>query len=158
MKKLVLGVALLGALVSCQKWENKPTEEKILGIWNGINFQSDLQAAPFFDTTVVESTSDMVANFLPEGGLTIDSAGARIDSMGWRIKNDTILVLDGVNFGLFEDLPGAPSNLGTSAGFRIVNLTEDLLTFRYDTTMSITVPGVPIPLTVSTGIAQRWER
>lgn len=158
MKKLVLGVALLGALVSCKKWENKPTEEKILGIWNGINFQTNLSAAPFLDTTVVESTTDMVANFLPEGGLTIDSAGARIDSMGWSIKNDTILVLDGVDFGFFEGLPGAPGNLGGSAGFRIVNLTEDLLTFRYDTALAITVPGVPIPLNVSTGIIQRWER
>jgi hypothetical protein len=99
----------------------------------------------------------MEANFMENGGLTIDSAGARMDSLGWAIKNDTILVLKGLDFGI--ELPGGGGGIGSSdMNFIIKTLEQDAFTFRTDTNVTVTVPGVPIPLSIDIAQIQRWGK
>jgi len=144
-------------LASCTKWENKSTEFKVTGVWTGINTQINIQALPFLDSSDVQNTSAMEANFMEDGGLTIDSAGTRMDSLGWSIKNDTILVLKGLDLGI--DIPGGGGGVGsTNMNFIIKTLEQDAFTFRMDTNITVTVPGVPIPLSIDIAQIQRWGK
>ncbi len=155
MKKIALFIVVAASLAACTKWENKSTEFKVTGVWTGINQQVNIQALPFLDSTSTQSTTMMEANFMDNGGLTIDSAGTRLDSLGWAIKNDTILTLKNIDLGL--GLPGAG---GTTANldFVIKTLEQDAFTFRMDTSLTVTVPGVPIPLTFEIAQIQRWGK
>jgi hypothetical protein len=99
----------------------------------------------------------MEANFMEDGGLTIDSAGTRMDSLGWSIKNDTILVLKGLDLGI--EIPGGGGGVGTTnMNFVIKTLEQDAFTFRMDTNITVTVPGVPIPLSIDIAQIQRWGK
>ena len=155
MKKIAFFVAAAALLASCTKWENKSTEFKVTGVWTGINQQVNIQALPFLDSTSTQSTTLMEANFMDNGGLTIDSAGTRLDSLGWAIKNDTILTLKNIDLGL-----GLPGDGGTTSNldFVIKTLEQDAFTFRMDTSLTVTVPGVPIPLTFEIAQIQRWGK
>ena len=95
MKKIALFIVAAASLAACTKWENKSTEFKVTGVWTGIETQINIAALPFIDSSDVQNTSFMEANFMEDGGLTIDSAGTRMDSLGWAIKNDTILAVSG---------------------------------------------------------------
>jgi hypothetical protein len=144
-------------LASCTKWENKSTEFKVTGVWTGINTQINIQALPFLDSSDIQNTSAMEANFMEDGGLTIDSAGTRMDSLGWSIKNDTILVLKGLDLGI--EIPGGGGGVGTTnMNFVIKTLEQDAFTFRMDTNITVTVPGVPIPLSIDIAQIQRWGK
>jgi len=92
---------------------------------------------------------------MDNGGLTLDSAGTRIDSIGWAIKNDTILVLKNVDLGI--GIPGAGGG-STNLEYVIKTLEQDAFTFRMDTSLTVTVPGVPIPLTFEIAQIQRWGK
>jgi len=154
MKKIVLTLLAAATMIGCAKWENKSTEFKVTGLWTGVNQQINIQALPFLDSTILTSTTDVTANFMENGGLTIDSAGSQIDSLGWAIMNDTILSLKGVDIGL-DILGGAvPSNIN----FVIKTLEQDAFTFRYDTTLTQSVPGIPIPITFDLTQIQRWVK
>ena len=74
MKKIAFLVAATALLASCTKWENKSTEFKVTGVWTGINQQVQIQALPFYESDDTISTTMMEANFMDNGGLTIDSA------------------------------------------------------------------------------------
>jgi len=157
MKKIAFFIAAAAMLASCTKWENKSTEFKVTGVWTGINTQINIQALPFLDSSDVQNTSAMEANFMEDGGLTIDSAGTRMDSLGWSIKNDTILVLKGLDLGI--DIPGGGGGVGsTNMNFIIKTLEQDAFTFRMDTNITVTVPGVPIPLSIDIAQIQRWGK
>jgi len=156
MKKIAFFITAAAMLASCTKWENKSTEFKVTGVWTGINTQINIQALPFLDSSDIQNTSAMEANFMEDGGLTIDSAGTRMDSLGWSIKNDTILVLKGLDLGI--EIPGG-GGLGTSnMNFVIKTLEQDAFTFRVDTNLTVTVPGVPIPLSIDIAQIQRWGK
>jgi len=89
--------------------------------------------------------------------LTIDSAGVRMDSMGWSIKNDTVLVLSGIDLGFDNPLGGGglvPSNLE----FDISRLTQEEFRFKYDTTITLNVPQIPVPVNLTLKQIQRWKR
>jgi len=155
MKKIAFFVTAAVLLASCTKWENKSTEFKVTGVWTGINQQINIQALPFLDSSSTQSTSMMEANFMDNGGLTIDSAGARLDSLGWAIRNDTILVLKNIDLGL-----GLPGSGGSTANinFVIKTLEQDAFTFRVDTALTIPVPGFPIPIGFEIAQIQRWGK
>jgi hypothetical protein len=157
MKKIVLFLAAAATLAACTKWENKSTEFKVTGVWTGVNQQLNFSVPPFFDTTYTQSTTSMEANFMENGGLTIDSAGTRLDSMGWAIKNDTVLVLKGIDMGIGNPLGGggsAPSNMS----FVIRTLEQESFIFRYDTTFSMQVdPSLP-NMNVNMTQIQRWGK
>jgi len=155
MKKIAFFVAAAALLASCTKWENKSTEFKVTGVWTGINQQINIQALPFLDSTSTQSTTMMEANFMDNGGLTLDSAGTRIDSIGWAIKNDTILVLKNVDLGI--GIPGAGGG-STNLEYVIKTLEQDAFTFKMDTSLTVTVPGVPIPLNFEIAQIQRWGK
>ncbi|MEY2964006.1 MAG: hypothetical protein RL754_1267 [Bacteroidota bacterium] len=155
MKKIAFLAAGLAVLTACTKWENLPTEKKIEGLWNGKNFTTTIQAIPFLDSTFTQSTTDQVANFMENGGLTIDSAGTRLDSLGWSIENDTMLVLTGMDNSNLGGMGGAPTS---TMRFDIQLLTELDLVFIYDTTMSVEIdPSFP-PINIDLGLTQRWTR
>src|SRR5210317_418724 len=157
MKKIAFFIAAAAMLASCTKWENKSTEFKVTGVWTGINTQINIQALPFLDSSDIQNTSAMEANFMEDGGLTIDSAGTRMDSLGWSIKNYTILVLKGLDLGI--DIPGGGGGVGSSdMNFIIKTLEQDAFTFRTDTNVTVTVPGVPIPLSIDIAQIQRWGK
>ena len=157
MKKIAFFIAAAAMLASCTKWENKSTEFKVTGVWTGINTQINIQALPFLDSSDIQNTSAMEANFMEDGGLTIDSAGTRMDSLGWSIKNDTILVLKGLDLGI--EIPGGGGGVGTTnMNFIIKTLEQDAFTFRMDTNVTVTVPGVPIPLSIDIAQIQRWGK
>jgi len=157
MKKIAFFIAAAAMLASCTKWENKSTEFKVTGVWTGINTQINIQALPFLDSSDIQNTSAMEANFMEDGGLTIDSAGTRMDSLGWSIKNDTILVLKGLDLGI--EIPGGGGGVGTTnMNFIIKTLEQDAFTFRMDTNITVTVPGVPIPLSIDIAQIQRWGK
>jgi hypothetical protein len=154
MKKIVLTLLAATTMIGCTKWENKSTEFKVTGLWTGVNQQTNIQALPLLDSTILEPTTNMTANFMDNGSLIIDSAGTQIDSLGWAIMNDTILSLEGIDIGL-DLLGGAvPSNLN----FVIKTLEQDAFIFRYDTTLTLTVPGVPFPLDFDLAQIQRWAK
>ena len=155
MKKIALFVTTAALLVSCTKWENRSTEFKITGVWTGINQEVVIRALPFLDSSSTESATMMEANFMDNGGLTIDSAGTRLDSIGWAIRNDTILVLKNIDLGL--GIPGAGGSTA-NIDFIIKKLEQDALTFRVDTALSITIPGFPIPLNFEIAQIQRWGK
>ena len=113
MKKIAL-IAAIWSAVACTKWENKSTEFKVTGLWTGVNQELQVQALPFLDSSDVSPSAFMKPNFMENGGLTIDSAGVRMDSMGWSIKNDTILVLNGIDLGFDNPLGGGPSSATTT--------------------------------------------
>ena len=157
MKKIAFFITAAAMLASCTKWENKSTEFKVTGVWTGINTQINIQALPFLDSSDIQNTSAMEANFMEDGGLTIDSAGTRMDSLGWSIKNDTILVLKGLDLGI--EIPGGGGGVGTTnMNFIIKTLEQDAFTFRMDTNITVTVPGVPIPLSIDIAQIQRWGK
>ena len=157
MKKIAFFIGAAAMLASCTKWENKSTEFKVTGVWTGINTQINIQALPFLDSSDIQNTSAMEANFMEDGGLTIDSAGTRMDSLGWSIKNDTILVLKGLDLGI--EIPGGGGGVGTTnMNFIIKTLEQDAFTFRMDTNITVTVPGVPIPLSIDIAQIQRWGK
>ena len=157
MKKIALFIVVAASLAACTKWENKSTEFKVTGVWTGINTQLIIQALPLLDSSDVQNTTFMEANFMENGSLTIDSAGARMDSLGWAIKNDTILVLKGLDLGI--ELPGGGGGVGASdMSFIIKTLEQDAFTFRTDTNLTVTVPGVPIPLSIDIAQIQRWGK
>ena len=157
MKKIALFIVVAASLAACTKWENQSTEFKVTGVWTGINTQVNIQALPFLDSSDVQNTTFMEANFMENGSLTIDSAGARMDSLGWAIKNDTILVLKGLDLGI--ELPGGGGGVGASdMSFIIKTLEQDAFTFRTDTNLTVTVPGVPIPLSIDIAQIQRWGK
>ncbi|MEY2970876.1 MAG: hypothetical protein RLZZ599_1249 [Bacteroidota bacterium] len=157
MKKIAFFITAAAMLASCTKWENKSTEFKVTGVWTGINTQINIQALPFLDSTDIQNTSAMEANFMEDGGLTIDSAGTRMDSLGWSIKNDTILVLKGLDLGI--EIPGGGGGVGSAnMNFIIKTLEQDAFTFRMDTNITVTVPGVPIPLSIDIAQIQRWGK
>ena len=156
-EKIALFIVVAASLAACTKWENKSTEFKVTGVWTGINTQIEIKALPFLDSTDLQNTTFMEANFMENGGLTIDSAGARMDSLGWAIKNDTILVLKGLDLGI--ELPGGGGGVGSSdMNFVIRTLEQDAFTFRTDTNLTVTVPGVPIPLSIDIAQIQRWGK
>ena len=154
MKKIALFIVAAASLAACTKWENKSTEFKVTGVWTGINTQINIQALPFIDSSDVQNTTAMEANFMEDGGLTIDSAGTRMDSLGWAIKNDTILVLKGLDLGI--EIPGSGGVGASNVNFVIKTLEQDAFTFRTDTNLTVTVPGVPIPLSIDIAQIQRW--
>ena len=157
MKKIALIAAISLVAMSCKKWENRSTEFKVTGVWTGVNQEFQIQALPFIDSNDVTPTPNTEANFREDGGLVIDSAGVQLDSLGWSIKNDSILVLKGLDLGVDNPLGGGsltPSDLE----FSILRLTKEEFTFRYDTTLSITFPGIPIPVNVTLKQIQRWEK
>ena len=157
MKKIALFIVVAASLAACTKWENQSTEFKVTGVWTGINTQVNIQALPFLDSTDLQNTTFMEANFMEDGGLTIDSAGARMDSLSWAIKNDTILVLKGLDLGI--ELPGGGGGVGAAnLNFVIRTLEQDAFTFRTDTNVTVTVPGVPIPLSIDIAQIQRWGK
>lgn len=157
MKKIALFIVVAASLAACTKWENQSTEFKVTGVWTGINSQLTIKALPFLDSSDVQNTSTTEANFMENGGLTIDSAGTRIDSLGWAISNDTILVLKGLDLGI--EIPGGGGGLGASnVRYVIRTLEQDAFTFRTDTNVTVTVPGVPIPLSIDIAQIQRWEK
>ncbi|MDA8816679.1 hypothetical protein N9N25_00765 [Schleiferiaceae bacterium] len=157
MKKIALFIVVAASLAACTKWENKSTEFKVTGVWTGINTQINIQALPFLDSSDVQNTTSMEANFMEDGSLTIDSAGTRMDSLGWAIKNDTILVLKGLDLGI--ELPGGGGGVGAAnLNFVIKTLEQDAFTFRTDTNVTVTVPGVPIPLSIDIAQIQRWGK
>jgi len=154
MKKIAFFFAAAALLASCTKWENKSTEFKVTGVWTGINQQVNIQVAPFIDSTILQTTTDMEANFMDNGGLTIDSAGTRIDSMSWSILNDTVLVLGGVDIsaGGLGAIPAGKMH------FNIKTLEQDAFTFRYDTTFSMVLdPALPA-FNVDLTQIQRWGK
>ena len=51
--------------------------------------------------------------------------------MGWSIKNDTILVLNGIDLG-FDNLGGGPSLVPSNLEFDIRTLTQEQFNFRFD--------------------------
>jgi hypothetical protein len=158
MKKIAL-IATVGLLaVACTKWENKSTEFKVTGLWTGVNQELQVQALPFLDTNDVTATPYTEANFMENGGLTIDSAGVRIDSMGWSIKNDTILVLNGIDLGFDNPLGGGASLVPSNLEFDIRTLTQEQFNFRFDTVISLSVPQLPVPVNLTLKQIQRWER
>jgi hypothetical protein len=144
MKKIAFFVAAAALLASCTKWENKSTEFKVTGVWTGINQQVNIQALPFLDSTSTQSTTMMEANFMDNGGLTIDSAGTRMDSLGWAIKNDTILTIENIDLVL-------NSRRAAVAPLQILILSSRLWNkmpspSEWIQSLTVTVPGVPIPL------------
>ena len=158
MKKIAL-IATVGLLaVACTKWENKSTEFKVTGLWTGVNQELQVKALPFLDTNDVTATPYTEANFMENGGLTIDSAGVRIDSMGWSIKNDTILVLNGIDLGFDNPLGGGPSLVPSNLEFDIRTLTQEQFNFRFDTVISLSIPQLPVPVNLTLKQIQRWER
>lgn len=158
MKKIAL-IATVGLLaVACTKWENKSTEFKVTGLWTGVNQELQVQALPFLDTNDVTATPYTEANFMENGGLTIDSAGVRIDSMGWSIKNDTILVLNGIDLGFDNPLSGGASLVPSNLEFDIRTLTQEQFNFRFDTVISLSIPQLPVPVNLTLKQIQRWER
>lgn len=158
MKKIAL-IAAVGLLaVACTKWENKSTEFKVTGLWTGVNQELQVQALPFLDSSDVTATPYTEANFMENGGLTIDSAGVRIDSMGWSIKNDTVLVLNGIDLGFDNPLGGGPSLVPSNLEFDILRLTQEEFRFRYDTTITLTIPQLPVPVNLTLKQIQRWEK
>ena len=158
MKKIALIVAVGLLAVACTKWENKSTEFKVTGLWTGVNQELQVQALPFLDTNDVTATPYTEANFMENGGLTIDSAGVRIDSMGWSIKNDTILVLNGIDLGFDNPLGGGPSLVPSNLEFDIRTLTQEQFNFRFDTVISLSIPQLPVPVNLTLKQIQRWER
>ena len=157
MKKIALFIVVAASLAACTKWENQSTEFKVTGVWTGINTQINIQALPFLDSSDVQNTTSMEANFMEDGSLTIDSAGTRMDSLGWAIKNDTILVLKGLDLGI--ELPGGGGGVGAAnLNFVIRTLEQDAFTFRTDTNVTVTVPGIPIPLSIDIAQIQRWGK
>ena len=158
MKKIAL-IAAVGLLaVACTKWENRSTEYKVTGLWTGENQELQIQALPFLDSSDVSPSTFMEANFMEDGGLTIDSAGVRMDSMGWSIKNDTVLVLSGIDLGFDNPLGGGGSLVPSNLEFDILRLTQEEFTFRYDTTITLTIPQIPVPVNLTLKQIQRWER
>jgi hypothetical protein len=156
MKKIALFIAAAGLFVSCAKWENKSTEFKVTGLWTGVNQELQIQALPFLDSSILQNTPDWEANFMDNGSLVIDSADTRIDSMGWAIESDTVLVLTGIDLGLGDITGGgaAPSKVA----FNILRLEEDNFIFRYDTTLSVQVnPSLPA-INVTAKQIQRWTK
>jgi hypothetical protein len=158
MKKIAL-IAAVGLLaVACTKWENRSTEYKVTGLWTGENQELQIQALPFLDSSDVSPSSFMEANFMEDGGLTIDSAGVRMDSMGWSIKNDTVLVLSGIDLGFDNPLGGGGSLVPSNLEFDILRLTQEEFTFRYDTTITLTIPQIPVPVNLTLKQIQRWKK
>ena len=158
MKKIAL-IAAVGLLaVACTKWENRSTEYKVTGLWTGENQELQIQALPFLDSSDVSPSSFMEANFMEDGGLTIDSAGVRMDSMGWSIKNDTVLVLSGIDLGFDNPLGGGGSLVPSNLEFHILRLTQEEFTFRYDTTITLTIPQIPVPVNLTLKQIQRWKK
>ena len=91
---------------------------------------------------------------MDNGGLTIDSAGTRIDSMSWSILNDTVLVLGGIDISA-GGLGGIPAG---KLHFNIKTLEQDAFTFRYDTTFSMVIdPALPA-FNVDLAQIQRWGK
>jgi len=157
MKKIALIAAVSLLAIACTKWENKSTEFKVTGLWTGVNQELQVQALPFLDSSDVSPSAFLEANFMEDGGLTIDSAGVRMDSMGWSIKNDTVLVLSGIDLGFDNPLGGGglvPSNLE----FDISRLTQEEFRFKYDTTITLNVPQIPVPVNLTLKQIQRWKR
>lgn len=158
MKKTALFIALAASLVACTKWENRSTEYKVTGLWTGQNQQVDLQALPFFDSTYTTETTYLEANFMDDGSLIIDSAGVQVDSIGWSIKNDTILLLKGIDLGFEDPITGEPAVAPSNIEFDITKLEEDAFHYRFDTIVSVDVdPNFPaINLTLKQ--IQRWSK
>jgi len=158
MKKIAL-IATVGLLaVACTKWENKSTEFKVTGLWTGVNQELQIEIPLFLDSSTVTPTTYSEANFMENGGLTIDSAGVRIDSMGWSIKNDTILVLNGIDLGFDNPLGGGPSLVPSNLEFDIRTLTQEQFNFRFDTVITLSIPQLPVPVNLTLKQIQRWER
>jgi hypothetical protein len=158
MKKIALLAAVGLLAVACTKWENKSTEFKVTGLWTGVNQEVAIQALPFLDSNEVMPTAYMEANFMENGGLTIDSAGVRLDSMGWSIENDTILVLNGIDLGFENPIGGGGALVPSNLKFDILTLSQEQFTFRYDTTITLTIPQIPIPVNFSIKQIQRWAK
>lgn len=158
MKKIALLAAVGVLAVACTKWENKSTEFKVTGLWTGVNQEVSIEALPFLDSNEVMPSTYMEANFMEDGGLTIDSAGVRLDSMGWSIENDTILVLNGIDLGFEDPINGGGALVPSKLKFDILALTQEQFTFRYDTTITLTVPQIPIPVNITVKQIQRWAK
>ncbi len=157
MKKITL-FAFIGLIViSCKKWENQSTEFKITGLWTGVNQEFQIQALPFLDSNEVTPTPYTEANFRDDGSLVIDSAGVELDSLGWFVKHDSILVLSGLDLGFENPLSGG-SLIPNDLEFSILRLTQEELTLRYDTTLSLTIPGIPFGVNVTVKQIQRWAK
>lgn len=157
MKKITL-FAFIGLIaISCKKWENQSTEFKITGLWTGVNQEFQIQALPFLDSNEVTPTPYTEANFRDDGSLVIDSAGVELDSLGWFVKHDSILVLSGLDLGFENPLSGG-SLIPNDLEFSILRLTQEELTLRYDTTLSLTIPGIPFGVNVTVKQIQRWAK
>lgn len=155
MKKLVFALAAVSMFTACKKWENWSTEKKVTGVWNGNNQEIIISAAPLFDSSAVEATDYLTANFMEDGGLLIDSMGTQLDSIGWSIKNDTVLVLSDVDMGS----SAGGMNFGTSnMEYVIKKLTQEEFIFVYDTTLSVSIPNIPLPIDVTIKQKQRWMK
>jgi len=158
MKKIAF-IAAVGVLsVACTKWENKSTEFKVTGLWTGVNQEVAIQALPFLDSNEVMPTTYMEANFMEDGGLTIDSAGVRLDSMGWSIENDSVLLLRGIELGFEDPFNGGTSLVPSDLKYNILSLTQEQFIFRYDTTINLTIPQIPIPVNITVKQIQRWAK
>lgn len=158
MKKIALFLGAAAFLASCTKWENRPTEEKVAGLWTGVNQEIQIQALPFLDSSNVQNTPYLEANFMENGGLTLDSSGVQLDSLGWAIKNDTTLILTGIDLGLGGGFPGGGALPGATLEFDILKLEETSFVFRYDTLMSVEVdPSLP-PVNITLKQIQRWAK
>lgn len=158
MKKIALIAAAGLMTMACNKWENRSTEEKITGLWTGVNQEIVIEAQPLIDSSEVIATSYLEANFMENGGLTIDSSGVRLDSMGWSIENDTVLVLDGIDLGFEDPISGGGSLVPSNLKFDIRTLTEEQFNYRYDTTLSLEIPNIPFPVSITLKQIQRWEK
>ena len=158
MKKIAF-IAAVGVLsVACTKWENKSTEFKVTGLWTGVNQEVAIQALPFLDSNEVMPSTYMEANFMEDGGLTIDSAGVRLDSMGWSIENDSVLLLRGIELGFEDPFNGGTSLVPSDLKYNILSLTQEQFIFRYDTTINLTIPQIPIPVNITVKQIQRWAK
>ena len=78
--------------------------------------------------------------------------------MGWSIKNDTILVLNGIDLGFDNPLGGGPSLVPSNLEFDIRTLTQEQFNFRFDTVISLSIPQLPVPVNLTLKQIQRWER
>jgi len=158
MKKIILFATVALTMVACTSWENKSTEFKVTGVWTGVNQEININAGVLLDSSETRVDTISTANFMEDGSLVIDSAGTQLDSLGWSIVNDTILVLSGIDLGIDNPLSGGSAVAPGALAFDILTLTQESFVFRYDTTLTQTIPGIPFPVSINLNYTQRWAK
>ena len=156
MKKFILLLLPILALLSCRKPQNVQRMEELLhGDWYGVEITNHLIAQGLWDTLHPHGTIDLISTFdTLNGTFIVDSLGKTLDSASLTINSDSVITVLGadnavdwsfdrkmiVDIGL-PILADLEAQFTGNQKFKILNITEDELILYFDEVVPITYQG-----------------